>query len=253
MTAPTHATGSAATPVPEAPQDAFEADESPEVDGTEVDGPEVDDAAVDGAEVDPDRPVLVVSDEALARVLEIRDGEADPGSLCLRIGITGTSGTDYAYDLAFEDLAGVDEEDAVSVQGGLSVVIAADSVDRMVGSTLDIPRNPGQAGLVIRNPNRPSPLAGKDLVLTGDAAEKIRQLLVESVNPSLAAHGGYADLVGVEGETAYLTMGGGCQGCAMSAATLREGIRVAVLEAIPEITEVVDVTDHAAGDNPFYS
>jgi Fe/S biogenesis protein NfuA len=233
MTAPTDATGTAATDVSDA-----DADAAP--------------AAGEVAAVDPDRPVLVVSDDALARVLEIRDGEADPGSLCLRIAITGTSGPDYTYDLAFEDLAEVDEDDDLSVQSGLSLVIAADSVERMLGSTLDVPRNPGQAGLVIRNPNRPNPLAGKDLVLTGDAPEKIRQLLAESVNPSLAAHGGYADLVGVEGETAYLTMGGGCQGCAMSAATLREGIRVAVLEAIPEITEVVDVTDHASGSNPYY-
>ena len=197
--------------------------------------------------------VLAVTPEALERVLEIRDGEDDPGSLCLRVTITGVSGPDYTYDLAFEAVADADAEDDVSVQGGLSVVVAADSIERMAGSTLDVPRNQGQAGLVIRNPNRPNPLAGKDVVLTGDTADQVRQLLDESINPSLAAHGGYAELVGVEGETAFLTMGGGCQGCAMSAATLREGIQVAILEAIPAITEVVDVTDHNAGDNPFYT
>jgi Fe/S biogenesis protein NfuA len=197
--------------------------------------------------------VLTVTPEALERVLEIRDGEEDPGSLCLRVEITGFSGPDYTYDLAFETVAELDAEDDISVQGGLSVAVAADSIENMRGSTLDVPRNPGQAGLVIRNPNRPDPLAGKDLELTGDAADKVRQLLAESINPSLAAHGGYADLVGVEGSSAYLTMGGGCQGCAMSAATLREGIQVAILEAVPEITEVVDVTDHTAGDNPFYT
>ena len=198
-------------------------------------------------------PVLAVSPEALARVLEIRDGEEDPGSLCLRVEITGVSGPDYTYDLAFESVSELDEDDDISVQGGLIVAVAADSIERMQGSTLDVPRNPGQAGLVIRNPNRPDPLAGKDIVLTGDLPDQVHQLLAESINPSLAAHGGYAELVGVEGATAYLTMGGGCQGCAMSAATLREGIQVAILEAIPGITEVVDVTDHDAGDNPFYS
>ena len=197
--------------------------------------------------------VLAVTPEALERVLEIRNGEDDPGSLCLRVEITGVSGPDYTYDLAFEAVADADAEDDLSVQGGLSVVVAADSVERMAGSTLDVPRNPGQAGLVIRNPNRPNPLAGKDVVLTGDVPDQVRQLLDESINPSLAAHGGYAELVGVEGATAFLTMGGGCQGCAMSAATLREGIQVAILEAIPAITEVVDVTDHNAGDNPFYT
>jgi Fe/S biogenesis protein NfuA len=198
-------------------------------------------------------PVLAVSPEALARVLEIRDGEEDPGSLCLRVEITGVSGPDFTYDLAFESVSELDEDDDISVQDGLSVAVAANSIERMQGSTLDVPRNPGQAGLVIRNPNRPNPMAGKDIVLTGDLPDQVRQLLAESINPSLASHGGYAELVGVEGGTAYLTMGGGCQGCAMSAATLREGIQVAILETIPEITEVVDVTDHNAGDNPFYT
>ena len=212
------------------------------------------DAATTETEADAGpAPVLAVSPEALARVLEIRDGEEDPGSLCLRVEITGVSGPDFTYDLAFESVSELDEDDDISVQDGLSVAVAANSIERMQGSTLDVPRNPGQAGLVIRNPNRPNPMAGKDIVLTGDLPDQVRQLLAESINPSLASHGGYAELVGVEGGTAYLTMGGGCQGCAMSAATLREGIQVAILETIPEITEVVDVTDHNAGDNPFYT
>jgi Fe/S biogenesis protein NfuA len=209
------------------------------------------DAAVE-ADTGP-TPVLTVSPAALERVLEIRDGEEDPGTLCLRVAITGTSGTDYTYDLAFEVISELDEADDLSVQGGLSVVVAADSVDEMRGATLDVPSTGGQGGLVIRNPNRPNPLVGRDIELTGDLADKVRQLLAEAVNPSLAAHGGFADLVGVEDTTVFITMGGGCQGCSMSAATLREGIQVAIKEAIPEVTDVVDVTDHEAGDNPFYT
>ena len=198
-------------------------------------------------------PVLTVSPAALERVLEIRDGEEDPGTLCLRVAITGTSGTDYTYDLAFEVISELDEADDLSVQGGLTVVVAADSVDDMRGATLDVPSASGQGGLVIRNPNKPNPLVGRNIELTGDLADKVRQLLAEAVNPSLAAHGGFADLVGVEDTTVFITMGGGCQGCSMSAATLREGIQVAIKEAIPEVTDVVDVTDHEAGDNPFYT
>ena len=91
------------------------------------------------------------------------------------------------------------------------------------------------------------------LELTGDAADKVRVLLAERINPALASHGGFAELVGVEDDKAFVTMGGGCQGCAMSAATLREGITKAILEAIPEISEVVDTTDHDQGENPYYS
>jgi Fe/S biogenesis protein NfuA len=72
------------------------------------------------------------------------------------------------------------------------------------------------------------------------------------INPSLAMHGGYAKLERVEGDTAYVIMGGGCQGCGLAALTLTEGIKAQIENRIPEIREVVDVTDHAAGDNPFY-
>lgn len=200
-----------------------------------------------------DGPVLTVTEAALARVLEIRDAEDDPGSLCLRVEVTGVNGADYAYDLGFEPIADGAEDDHVSVQGGLSVVVPAASVPSLRGAVLDLPSSGEQAGLVIRNPNRPNPLVGADLELTGDLADKVQQLLAEAINPSLAAHGGYASLVGVDGDKVFLTMGGGCQGCALSAATLREGIQVAIKEAIPEVVDVIDVTDHGAGENPFYS
>ena len=107
---------------------------------------------------------------------------------------------------------------------------------------------------MIRNPNRPNPLGDLgDLELTGEVAERVTQLLDQRINPALASHGGFASLVGVDDATVYVSMGGGCQGCAMSQATLTEGIRASILEAIPDVTEVVDATDHSAGENPFYA
>jgi len=201
----------------------------------------------------PAVPVVDVSPSALQKVLGIRDEEAEPETLGLRIEVTGSRGTEYTYDLAFEELSGVEDGDDVTDIGGLSVWVPAESIEKLRGSVLDLPAAAGQAGLVIRNPNRADPLgAAKDLVLTGSVAEKIQQLFDESINPSLAAHGGYASLVGVDGSTAFVHMGGGCQGCALSAATLRDGIQAAILEQVPEITEVVDATDHSAGENPFY-
>ena len=77
--------------------------------------------------------------------------------------------------------------------------------------------------------------------------------LEQRINPALGAHGGFATLVGVDGDKVYVTMGGGCQGCSMSAMTLSEGIKKMILEAIPVVREVVDATNHSAGENPFYS
>ena len=212
------------------------------------------DTVADTADADTPAEVLIVTESARATVFEIRAQEDDGESLGLRVEVTGATGVDYAYDLSLEPIAEAAHDDHVVTVEGLTVIVPAASVDRLRGATLDLPSVPGQGGLVIRNPNRPNPLGDiGQLELTGDTAHKVQQLLTERINPALASHGGYAELVGVEGATAYVTMGGGCQGCSMSAATLQQGIQKAILEAIPEITDVVDATDHQAGDNPYYT
>ena len=199
-------------------------------------------------------PVMVVTDAALAKVLEVRDGEDDPAELALHIEVTGVSGVDYVYDLAFTPVDELPADCHRWEVGDLQMAVGDESRTKLAGATLDLPSNPAQGGLIIRNPNRPNPLGDVgELVLEGEVPERIAQLLEQNVNPMLASHGGFATLVGVDGHTAYVTMGGGCQGCAMSQATLTEGIQRAILEAIPEIVEVVDATDHAAGDNPFFT
>ncbi len=196
---------------------------------------------------------LEVTEAALEKVLEVRNAEDDPETLGLRVKIVGVSGPEFAYDLAFESLTDAEEGELVYEVGeGLKVMVPGDSIINLTGATLDLPSNPMQGGLVIRNPNRPNPLDGQDIELTGTPAEQLQQLLDRHINPSLAAHGGYAELVKMEDTVAHILMGGGCQGCAMSAATLRQGIEVMIAEAIPEITEIVDVTDHEAGENPFF-
>ncbi len=197
--------------------------------------------------------VMRVSPEALETVLGIRAAEDDPATLGLRVAITGTNGVEYTYDLSFEELDGVGDDHVRYTVDDLTVVIPEDSVDRLRGAELDLPRSAAQGGLVIRNPNRADPLAGIEVELTGDVAEKVTQLLEQSINPALASHGGFATLVGVdEDQNVYVTMGGGCQGCSASAATLTEGIRRSIKEQIPEVAEVIDATDHSAGENPFY-
>lgn len=200
-----------------------------------------------------DDTVVTVTESAREKVLEIRSAEEASDTLGLRIEVVGASGVEYAYDLAFEPVADASDGDSVVVTDGLAVIVPADSVDKLRGATLDIPSAAGQGGMVIRNPNRPDPLAGVELDLHGDLAEKITQLLEQAVNPMLAAHGGFATLNGVDGTRVFLSMGGGCQGCAVSAMTLREGIEAQIRAAIPEVTEIVDVTDHDAGENPYYS
>ncbi|MBX3312784.1 MAG: NifU family protein [Actinobacteria bacterium] len=197
---------------------------------------------------------LKVSEAALHKVLDILSAEDEPEKLALRVEVVGINGAEYSYDVSFEESA-TTEEVLRYQQGDLPVMIPVESVDSLWGATLDLPSTPGQGGLVIRNPNRPDPLTAYDVDLSGTVRERLEQLLAQMINPGLASHGGFAELVDVidEDTKAVITMGGGCQGCAVSAMTLREGIQKSILEHIPEITEVVDATDHEAGENPYYT
>ena len=81
----------------------------------------------------------------------------------------------------------------------------------------------------------------------------IQKIINEQVNPALKAHGGFANLIDIKDHKVYLRMGGGCQGCAQVDATLKEGIMKLIKQHVPSVKEVIDVTDHASGDNPYYS
>lgn len=207
------------------------------------------------AEVTTELPIITVTESARRSVVEMRDAEPDGAGLALRIEVTGVgeAGHEYAYELMFEPVADAGEGDEVRFSGDLPVLIPADSVAKLRGATLDYGTD---TGLVIRNPNRPdpaAPLGPVDLSSLGTVEEKIEALLDGEINPSLAAHGGFARLIRVDGDIAYITMGGGCQGCGLAAMTLSEGIKAQIAERIPEIREVLDETDHAAGENPFFA
>ncbi|MBI4380409.1 MAG: NifU family protein [candidate division NC10 bacterium] len=86
-----------------------------------------------------------------------------------------------------------------------------------------------------------------------DLKERVQHLLDTSINPGVAGHGGFVRLMDVQDNVVYLQMGGGCQGCGMADVTLKAGIETLIKEEIPEVTEVLDTTDHAAGRNPYYT
>ena len=85
-----------------------------------------------------------------------------------------------------------------------------------------------------------------------ELGDVVQQLLDKEVNRSIANHGGKISIVEVRLGKLFITMSGGCQGCASSQVTLRQGVEVMVKRVAPEILEIVDATDHAAGNNPFY-
>jgi Fe/S biogenesis protein NfuA len=99
-------------------------------------------------------------------------------------------------------------------------------------------------GWVIDNPN---PAWDSDL------ARRISAVFDKTINPGLAQHGGRVRLVDLQGTVAYVEMSGGCQGCSMATKTLRDGIMRVLAHEFPELTGVVDTTDHASGSSPYFS
>jgi Fe/S biogenesis protein NfuA len=202
-------------------------------------------------------PVVRITDLAREKMVRVRAGQPNPERLALRIEVIGISGGEYENTASFQLLEDTGPDDVVQHHDGLAIVIPADSVEKLRGATIDLEGNLILGGsLVIINPNSPSPAiaaAGRPPPdLSGDVAQRVGQILAEQINPSIATHGGYAELVAIEDSTAYLRLSGGCQGCAMAPVTLTQGIEVAITGAAREITRVVDVTDHASGTNPYF-
>ena len=206
--------------------------------------------------------VLTLTDEARNVVIDALNNETPSESLALWVEVTGTRGAGYAYDLYFSELNLAPEDAAIGRDGEVTIVIPAASVDRLRGSRLEF-ASEGGGGLVLVNPNSPTPEESNPGVpadilamgIDGPLAVLAATVLEEQVNPSIASHGGRADLVALDEEkkTAYVKLSGGCQGCAMSRMTLTQGIETMLREAIPELVSVLDVTDHASGVNPFYT
>ena len=83
--------------------------------------------------------------------------------------------------------------------------------------------------------------------------DQVNTLIQNDVNPSIASHGGVITLHNVSDGKAYVTMGGGCQGCSMSSVTLKQGVESYIVAKVDGVSEVVDITNHSEGENPYYS
>jgi Fe/S biogenesis protein NfuA len=91
------------------------------------------------------------------------------------------------------------------------------------------------------------------MIMSTDLATKVQELLDSTINPAVAGHGGFVQLIDVKDNKVYLQMGGGCQGCGAADITLKSGIERLIREELPEVEEVLDTTDHGAGSNPYYT
>ena len=194
--------------------------------------------------------VLSVDSSALEMIRQLRDNEPGEDEFALSIEVTGFRGAQFSYELAFVPLSEMKEDWVEERHDDLAVIFPKVDTGKLDGSILEWT----DEGLAMNNPNSPAPpeMSAPAGDLSGPLVDRVQQVLTEQVNPAIAAHGGGAELVSVDDAIAYLRLSGGCQGCGLAQVTLKQGIEKIILESIPELSQVVDVTDHASGDDPYY-
>jgi Fe/S biogenesis protein NfuA len=187
-------------------------------------------------------PTIIVTPAASAKIEAVRAKSGHPDA-CLRIAIAGRRGGQFVYQLDLVALKDAPPEDLAVGTPDLQLLVDAASASDLEGAVIDLDASAIGGALRVDNPNE----GWRDPV-----AARIQEVLDRQINPSVAAHGGYVDLLEVRDGAAYVQLGGGCQGCAQVDVTLRQGIEVAIKAAVPQITRVIDSTDHAAGTNPYF-
>ena len=192
--------------------------------------------------------MITLTDKALEVVRTYMD-QSDDEHTALRVAIAGGTAADPDFELT---LVSADEIRTGEVEldaSGLTIVVDEATAPRLEDATVDFVERANESGFEV---HLAASVAATTAAPTGALAEQVREVLESQINPAIASHGGAINLVDVKDTEIYLEMSGGCQGCAMSRITLRQGVERMVRQAVPEITVIHDVTDHASGENPFF-
>ncbi|MGH7570429.1 MAG: NifU family protein [Gemmatimonadota bacterium] len=198
-------------------------------------------------------PLVVLSEQARARI-RVALGAAAPPRRHLRVRVTSHDGG-FEYQLQGLNEEQIQASDIRLEEEGFTLVVDADSANRLRGTRIDYRETLVERGFHFDNPNTsPGPALprGDRPDLQGPLPDRVRMLLDSEINPAIAAHGGHVRLVDVRDDRVFLAFGGGCHGCGMVDVTLKQGIERRIREAVPEVAEVIDTTDHSTGESPYF-
>lgn len=187
--------------------------------------------------------MIKITETAEKAIKDLLQDESKAG-MSLRIQIVGRGPGGFQYAVKFVPEEDQSADDEAIQCDGFKVLIDPETVPNFQGSTLDYKEDDFQRGFLIDNPNP---------VWKDPDAQAVQELLDTKINPGLASHGGFVALLDYKDDTAYITFGGGCQGCGLVDVTLKDGVEVTIQEALPQVKKVVDTTDHTSGKNPFYN
>jgi Fe/S biogenesis protein NfuA len=197
---------------------------------------------------------VIFTEAAKTKILEATQGQEGKTFLRIQAKADGQPEFSYAMKLIRETEKSCDD---LSIDGGgFEVVVDPQSAGNLTGASIDFEDGAVRSGFKFTNPNKPpfpSVETGPREDLVGSLEDKVRHLIDSELNPAVAGHGGQINLVGVKENKVYLSFGGGCHGCGMVKVTLKNGVEARIRELLPEIEEVIDITDHRSGENPFYT
>ena len=194
---------------------------------------------------------LTFTDRAREMVASFMDMQEE-GPQALRIAVEGSPFAPN-YELTLVEAETRAPSDLEVDAGAFTVLVDEGSVERLDGAQVDFVETIQESGFQITPDPDAVKVALGEAGPDGELAERVTHVLNTEINPAIAAHGGSINLVDVQGTEIYIEMAGGCQGCAMSRMTLRQGVERMVAQAVPEVTAIHDVTDHASGDNPYFT
>lgn len=188
--------------------------------------------------------MITLTDTARERIGNFVD-EADEECIGIRVMAAKVGRYTFRYQLQLTRDDDLMDGDTVIDFGDFSIVVDPQTAELMKGSSLDFLTLETGEGFEINNP-------AADPGWEDPLYQKVQKVIDHKVLPVVGAHGGWVELDRIEGDTVFVSLGGGCQGCSSAGFTLSAGIEQAICEEIDEIVHVVDVTDHEAGQQPFY-
>ncbi|MFN2145460.1 MAG: NifU family protein [Anaerolineales bacterium] len=198
--------------------------------------------------------LMVLTQSAIDKIAELMASRGK-GPMAVRVIVHLGGAGGGQSEFKFVDLDTKEEGDTVLEMGPFPMYLDTQAAVALKGAEVDYDEHKYATGFHIEYENPlESYLASKRKDWGDDPiANKVQQVVDDQINPGVAGHGGWVLLLDVKGDTAYVEMGGGCRGCAISQMTLKDGIERIITEEVPEITRVLDTTDHASGENPYYT
>ena len=188
-----------------------------------------------------------ITESAVNYLKDLLDSQEEPTNIKIFVSDPGTmkAETSIVYCKVGEE----EQDDILMDVKDINVFLENESISFLEDCKVDYHPDKFGGQVTIRAPNAKIPSLSKD----SSIEEKINYYLYSEINPSLASHGGEVSLVEViDSSKAVLRFGGGCQGCGMVDLTLKNGVEKTLKDNIPEISEIIDSTDHSFKDNAFY-